>query len=167
MIRRSALLVALAVCASLAVPALAAGPVRITAERVGKVRLGAKHETLKARDLLGRQRPGCELAGPSERVAKLKNGAQGFANLTDRAPRRVESIFVRGGAEAKGVGVGDTKRAIKAKFPHAKFDSSTEATFRFTLVRVPVRDGGRFQFTLSTETRRITSIGVPRIVLCD
>ena len=167
MIRRSALPVALAVCASLAVPAVAAGPVTITAERVGKVRLGAKHETLKAKGLLGRQRPGCELGGPGERIAKLRNGAQGFVNLTRTKPRRVRAIVVRGGGTAKGVGIGDRKQDIKAAFPHAEFDSSTEETFGITLVKVPRRDGGRLQFAIDTETKEITLIAVPRISFCE
>jgi hypothetical protein len=167
MTRRLAATAALAACASLAVPAVAATPVKVTSKGVGKVRVGAKHSTLKAKGLVGKQIPGCELAGPRERAAKLRNGARGFVNLTRGKPRRVRNVMVSGRAAAKGVGIGDRRKDIEAAFPHAKFDSSTAGTFRLVLARVPERDGGRFELAISTETKRITVIGVPFISFCE
>jgi hypothetical protein len=34
-------------------------------------------------------------------------------------------------------------------------------------VRIPKRDGGRFQFAVSTSTHRATTIGVPFIAFCE
>lgn len=166
-VRHLPALLALAVCVSLAAPAVAATPVKVTAGKVGKVRVGAEHKKLRQRGLLGRLVPGCELAGPREKAAKLRNGAKGFVNLTRSKPRRVRTIMVRGRAEADGVGIGDRRKDIKAAFPHARFDKSTKETFGIVLVSIPRRDGGKFQFALETDTKRISLIGVPFIAFCE
>jgi hypothetical protein len=81
----------------------------------------------------------------------------------------VDSITITGGARARGVGIGSTIAQIKAKFPHAKVDHSTEQVFQLTLVKTPKRpqSGGRIMFGVSTQTHRTTIIGVPFIAFCE
>ena len=146
--------------------AYAAGA-QITRDRVGDVELGAKASDLRQAGLIGRLRPGCELDGPQARTAKLKPPLEGSVNLTKTSPRRVDSIFVTGGASASGVGIGSRKRTIKDEFPHVKIEHATEDMFGITLAQVPRSDGGRFQFAIDVDTKRVTSIGIPFIVFCE
>ena len=158
---------ALGLSALLAVPATAAAPPKITAEGVGKVKLGATHASLREKGLVGVLRPGCELGGDQTRSAKLKAPLTGSVDYSLTNPRKVTAITIRGGAKAKGVGIGATIPQIKAKFPHAKVDHSIEDIGLFTIVRIPKRDGGRFMFGVDTDTKRTTHIGVPNIPLCE
>ena len=58
--------------------------------------------------------------------------------------------------------------AIKAKFPNAKVDHSTDQVFQLTLVKTPKRpNGGQITFGVSTQTKRTTVIGVPFIAFCE
>ena len=158
---------ALVLTGLLAVPATAAAPKKITAEGVGKVKLGATHASLREQGLVGVLRPGCELGGSQTRSARLKLPLRGSVDYTLVNPRKVVAITVRGGAAARGVGIGATIPQIKAKFPHAKVNHSLEDIGLFTLVIVPKRDGGRFEFGVDTGTEKTTHIGVPRIPLCE
>jgi hypothetical protein len=158
---------ALTISGLLAVPATAAAPKKITAEGVGKVKLGATHASLREQGLVGVLRPGCELGGSQTRSARLKAPLSGSVDYTLTNPRKVAAITVRGGAKARGVGIGATIAQIKAKFPHAKVDHSLEDIGLFTLVKIPKRDGGRFQFGVDPGTKKTTHIGVPNIPLCE
>ena len=151
----------------LVAPATAAAPKKITAEGVGKVKLGATHASLREQGLVGVLSPGCELGGPTTRSAKLKLPLRGSVDYTQSNPRKVVAISVRRGAAARGVGIGATIAQIKAKFPHAVVDHSLEDIGLFTLVRVPKRDGGKFEFGVDTDTKKTVRIGVPRIPLCE
>jgi hypothetical protein len=142
-------------------------PAKITASGVGGVKLGKTYKELHDKGLVGKIGPGCELGGPNTRSAKLKGGPKGFVNFTLKAPRKVTDITVNGGAKARGVGVGATITQIKAKFPKAKVDHSTDGTFELTLVRVPKSDGGKIMFGVSTKTHKTTVIGVPSIGFCE
>lgn len=134
----------------------------------GDVQVGEKFTSLRAAGLVGKLRPGCELGGPDTRSAKLKAPLKGFVDLTTRRkPRRVRSISLRGGATARGVGIGATIPQIKAAFPGAKVDHSTDDTFRLTLVKVPKAAGGRFSFAVDTTTKKTTVIGIPFIPFCE
>jgi hypothetical protein len=148
--------------------ALGAGaPAKITAAGVGGVKVGDSYKSLRARGLVGKIRPGCELGGPNTRSASLKGTPKGFVNFTLNSPRKVTDITVRGGAKARGVGIGAKIPAIKAKFPKAKVDHSTDGTFELTLVRVPKSGGGKLMFGVSTKTHRTTLIGIPSIGFCE
>jgi hypothetical protein len=148
--------------------AIAAAAV-ITPVRVDGVHLGDTHADLRARGKVGPIRPGCELGGPNTRSAKLKAPLKGSVNYTLTSPRKVDSITITGGAKARGVGIGATIAQIKAKFPHAKVDHSTDQVFQLTLVKTPKRpvSGGRIMFGVSTQTKRTTIIGVPFIAFCE
>ena len=111
--------------------------------------------------------PGCELGGPNTRSAKLRAGVRGFVNFTLKSPRKVTDISVPGGARARGVGVGSTIPKIKAAFPKAKVDHSTDETFRLTLVRIPRNGGGKIHFGVDTRTDKTVVIGVPYIAFCE
>jgi hypothetical protein len=140
----------------------------ITPTRVDGVHLGDTHTDLRARGKVGPIRPGCELAA-NTRSAKLKAPLKGSVNYTQSSPRKVDSITITGGAKARGVGIGATIAQIKAKFPHAKIDHSTDQVFELTLVTTPKRphSGGRIMFGVSTQTKRTTIIGVPFIAFCE
>ncbi len=140
---------------------------RITAKGVGGVKVGARFATLRKRGLLGRMRPGCELAGPDTRSARLRAPLQGAVDLTRTRPRRVRTIAVSGGATARGVGIGATRAQVRSAFPKVRFDRRTEEVFGLTLARVPRDGGGRIQLAIDTETRRVTLIGVPFIPFCE
>jgi hypothetical protein len=144
-----------------------AATAKITPHRVGAVKLGAKHARLQARGLVGRLRAGCELAGPNTRVARLRAPLRGTVQLSTNAARRVTSIQVTGGAKARGVGIGDRIADIKAAFPKARVDHSTDETFAFTRVHVRKAGGGPVSFAVDTGTHRITLIGVPELAVCE
>jgi hypothetical protein len=140
---------------------------KITASGVGKVPLGASYRSLRASGLIGRVRPGCPLGGTDTRSARLKAPLKGSVDLTRSGPRKVRAITVTGGASARGVGVGDRLADIRAAFPKARVDRDTEETFRITLVRIPKNGGGRIQFAVDVDTRKITRIAVPAIQFCE
>ena len=140
---------------------------KITASGVGKVPLGAAYRSLRTAGRLGRLRPGCPLGGAGTRSARLKAPLEGFADLTRSKPRKIRAITVTGGASARGVGIGDRLADIKAAFPKARVDRDTEEMFRITLVRVPKSGGGRIQFAIDADSKRIARIAVPAIQFCE
>ena len=165
-------LLAMAIATVLGVSALAAGQAvppdtNITPEGVGKLKLGMKHKRAHELGLVGPIRQGCELGGPETRGANLKPPLKGEVNYTRRKPRRVRDITIKGGATARGVGIGDTIADIKDAYPQAKVDHSTDETFLITLVKIPKDGGGKLRFGVSTKTDKITLIGVPYIAFCE
>jgi hypothetical protein len=106
--------------------AAAPGAARITSTGVGGVRLGRTYTSLRRVGLLSKLVPGCELGGPQTRSATLAAPLWGSVDLTLRSPRRVAAILVRGGAAARGVGIGATSRrsARRSRAP----DSTIAAT---------------------------------------
>ena len=107
---------------SLAVTATAAASTaadkKITPQGVGQIKLGAAAGTLQDAGLIGGLTPGCELASPPVRAAKLRAPLKGFVEVGP--DNKVKAITIRGGASARGVGVGDTLADITAKFPKRK-----------------------------------------------
>ena len=160
---------ALAVAGSASPPARGAAAAKISPTRADGVHLGDTHADLRSRGKVGPIRPGCELGGPNTRSAKLKAPLKGSVNYTLHNPRKVDSITITGGAKARGVGIGATIAQIKAKFPHATVDHSTDQVFQLTLVRTPKRPAsrGRITFGVSTQTHKTTIIGVPFIAFCE
>jgi hypothetical protein len=158
-----------AVASSGAVTGGASGtPAKISPSRVDGVHLGDTHQELRNRGKVGPLQPGCELGGPNTRSAKLRRPLKGFVTYSLSSPRRVRAITIRGGARARGVGIGAKIPAIKAKFPNATIDHSTDQVFQLTLVKTPKRpSGGQITFGVSTQTKRTTVIGVPFIAFCE
>lgn len=144
-----------------------AAAAEITAAGVGKVKLGMNYRELRRRDLVGHIRKGCELGGPNTRSARLRPPLKGNVNFTQTKPRLVTDITVTGGARARGVGIGATIPQIKAAFPKAKVDHSTDSVFLLTLVKIPKTGGGPLRFGVDTVTDRATLIGVPFIAFCE
>lgn len=140
---------------------------KITAAGVGGVKLGRKHSALRAAGLVGRLRKGCELAGPNTRGARLRAPLKGSVTLTPNAARRVTDIVIRGGAKARGVGIGATIADIKRAYPKARVDHSNEEVFALTLVKIPENGGGKLQFAVDQASRKVTAIGVPFIAFCE
>ena len=169
----TALACALAVAATLVDTAFAhrgaeaAAAAKITPGRVDGVKIGETYSQLRARHRVGRITHGCELAGPNTRSASLRTPLKGRVDFTMSTPRKVTDISIRGGATARGVGIGATIPQIKAAFPEAKVDHSTDHTFAITLVRIPKNGGGRLQFAVDTMTHRVVIIGVPAIPFCE
>src|SRR3954453_18275409 len=156
-----------AVTTTTALAATQAAAPKITAKGVGGVKLGATYKHLHDAGLIGKIHHGCELGGPNTRSANLKAPLKGQVNFTLKAPRKVTDITIRGGAKARGVGIGATIAQIKAKFPKAKVDHSTDHTFELTLVHIPKNGGGKMIFGVSTKSKRVTLIGVPFIAFCE
>jgi hypothetical protein len=163
----AAALGAVAIGAAVAPAETGAPPKKITPSGVDGVKLGKTHASLRQQGLVGKIRRGCELGGPNTRSARLLAPLKGSVDYTSKSPRKVRSITVRGGATARGVGIGAKIPKIKAAFPKAKVDHSTDATFRLTLVKIPKNGGGRLQFGVSTTTKRTTLIGIPFIAFCE
>jgi hypothetical protein len=139
---------------------------KITRDGVGQVKLGMTFHELREKGLVGKLRPGCELA-PNTRSARLRSPLRGNVNFTQSTPRKVTDISVRRGAKARGVGIGDRIRDIRDAFPRAKVDHSTEDVFGITLVRIPRNGGGRIQFSVPLDTKKIDLIAVPFIAFCE
>jgi hypothetical protein len=158
-----------AVLAPAIAPGSAQAPQKITGKGVGDVKLGKTFRELRDAGLLGPMRPGCPLGGPNTRSARLKAPLKGSVDLTtNQRPRRVRTIAVRGGARARGVGIGATIPQIRNKFPGARVDRNTEEVFGFTLVRIPKRGpGDRFQFAVDVDSGRTIVIGIPGVPVCD
>lgn len=161
----AAALVALVATATLAT-ARAAPPKRITAAGAGDVRLGMTYKQLRARGLVGTLGPGCRLAPPTIRSARLRSPLKGFVYFDKTARRKATGIFVTGGATARGVGVGATEAQIKRAFPTVVVVDSS-ATFGFALYEVPESDGGKLAFRVDATTRKVTIVGIPHIPFCD
>jgi hypothetical protein len=70
-----------------AAPATTSSAVRFTGKRAGDVRIGDTFRKLRDAGRLGPIKPGCELAGPDVRSARLKAPLRGFADLTTTTPR--------------------------------------------------------------------------------
>ena len=140
---------------------------KITPSGVGAVKIGKTYKQLHDAGLIGTIHHGCELGGANTRSANLKAPLKGQVNFTLKAPRKVTDVTVRGGAKARGVGIGATIAQIKAKFPKAKVDHSTDHTFEITLVHIPKNGGGKMVFGVSTKSKHVTLIGVPFIAFCE
>lgn len=139
----------------------------ITPSGVNGVKLGKKFSKLREQGLVGPLRPGCEL-GINTRSAKLKPPLEGSVNFTtDPGPRRVTDIQITGGGKARGVRVGSSKAEIKAAFPKARFDHSTEDVFGIILVRISKNAGGKLQMALRLDTKRVSLIGIPGLAFCE
>ena len=144
-----------------------AAAAQITPTGVGAVRLGATYTSLHEQQLVGKLIKGCELSGPNARSARLTAPLKGSVDFTLSAPRKVTDIVVTGGAKARGVGIGAKMPAIKAAFPKAKVDHSTDQMFGLTFVTIPKNGGGKLQFAVSTQTHKVTLIGIPSIAVCE
>jgi hypothetical protein len=147
--------------------AAAAAPPAVTSAGVTGVALGGRYAALRRAGLIGTLAPGCEVSGPGARSARLLGPLRGAVDFTHTTPRRVQSVTIRGGASARGVGVGATGAQARRAFPHLTLDHRTERLFGITLLTVPKRDGGVFQFAVSTQTGRVTEIGIPAIAFCE
>jgi hypothetical protein len=139
----------------------------ITPAGVGKVKVGETYAKLRAQHLVGKITTGCEAAGPNARAARLLAPLKGGVDFTLSTPRKVTDISIRGGARARGVGIGATIAQIKAAFPKARVDHSTDHLFAITLVRIPKNGGGRLQFGVDTRTHKTVVIGIPFIAFCE
>jgi hypothetical protein len=152
--------------------ATAGGPQKITFKGVGQVKLGKTFKSLRDAGLVGKLHKGtCDAAGPNALpFAKLRSPLQGTVEFTKGTPHRLNTITIRGGAEARGVGIGDRLKDIKAKFPKRKVDHSQEDVFQAFFVFVPRAQpigAIKMMFIIDSDTRKITSIGVPVAPLCE
>jgi hypothetical protein len=139
----------------------------ITAKGVGPVKLGATASSLRSKKLIGKLTTGCELAGANTKAAKVK-AFKGTVGFTKSSPRKVNVIAVTGsGPRARGVAVGDTLADIKKAYKTVKVDTSQEGTFGGDFVTIPKRAGGRIMFFIDKGTKKIRTIGVPIIPVCE
>ena len=139
---------------------------RVTAKGVGKVKLGKTYKSLRRAGLIGKIGPGCELAGPRARTARLRAPLEGHVDLGPGRKRRVKHITVLGGAAARGVRVGDTQDDVLQEFPRARVDESTQDRYGVTIVKVPKSGGGRMEFVIGSG-ERVMSINLPGASFCE
>src|SRR3954469_7246101 len=66
-----------------------AGAKTITYRGVGGVKIGKRYTDLRKQHLVGKIGPGCELAGPNARGAKLAKPLVGSVDFSLTAPRKV------------------------------------------------------------------------------
>ena len=114
--RRIALLV---VAAALLVPTVtpAAGTrlLVLTERNLVGLRLGQTLAQARATGRIGPTTPGCELASPRPLAARLRAPLKGFATFDGRAPHRLLSLDVTGGAQTtRHVRVGTSAAAARA-----------------------------------------------------
>jgi hypothetical protein len=140
---------------------------KITPAGVDGVTLGETFGKLRARHLVGRLTKGCPLAGANARSARLAAPLIGSVDFTFSAPRKVTDISVTGGGRSRGVGIGARIATIKAAFPKATVDHSTDQVFGVTLVKIPKNGGGKLQFAVSTITKKVVLIGIPFVPFCE
>jgi hypothetical protein len=158
---------ALAATPALARPDRPAAAAKITAAGVDGIKLGASYTSVRLAHKIDKAVRGCELSGPNARNAKLRAPLKGFVVLTHTRPRKIATIVVDGGAKARGVGVGATFAKIKAAFPGTKLDHSTDSVFGISIAKVKKSAGGPIHFAVSTQTHKVTEIGVPTLSFCE
>jgi hypothetical protein len=139
----------------------------ITPQGVGPIKLGARYSELQAKALVESIGPGCEVAGPNTRAARLRSPLKGSVEFTLSEPRRVATITIYGGAAARGVSVGAPSSAIRVAFPGVKIDRSGEETFGMTFFDVPHEKGGPIGFAVGKKTKRVEQIAIPNVSVCD
>ena len=144
----------------------AGGLQRVTAKGVGKVKLGKTYTSLRRAGLISKIGPGCELAGPRARSAKLRAPLEGYVDFGPGKKRRVVHITVLGGAAARGVRVGDTQDDVLQEFPKARVDESTQDQYGVTIVKVPKGGGGKMEFVIGSG-ERVMSINLPGASFCE
>jgi hypothetical protein len=166
--RLAAVAATLAAAGALGVPgAPAQTDASITPKAVGALKLGMRFERARELGLVGKARRGCDL-DPTSRYARLSSPLKGTVDLTGDAPRRIARISIRGGATARGVGVGDPLDALEAAFPSAEVNTRRVPTFGFWFVRVRERDGGPLEFTVETTgDNEVFQIDLPRYGFCE
>ena len=115
--------------------------------------------------LVGKLHKGvCDAAGPNASpFARLRSPLRGQANFTKRLPHKLTDITIRGGAKARGVGVGDSLAKVKAAFPKRQIRHD----LGFIFVDIRKTSNIKEQFILDQDTRKVTDIGVPFVALCE
>jgi hypothetical protein len=145
--------------------ATAAAPPKIKPAGVGQVKLGMTFKQLRQKHLVGKLHKGvCDAAGPNASpFARLRSPLRGQANFTKRVPHKLTDITIRGGAKARGVGVGDSLAKVKAAFPKRQIRHD----LGFIFVDIRKTSNIKEQFILDQDTRKVTDIGVPFVALCE
>jgi hypothetical protein len=145
--------------------ATAAAPQKITPAGVGQVKLGMTFKQLHAQHLVGKLHKGnCDAAGGNASpFAKLRSPLKGVADFTRSLPHTLSDVSIRGGAKARGVGIGDSLAKVKARFPKRKIIHDIGLIF----VNVPNSAHNKEQLILDQHTKKVTVIGVPFVALCE
>jgi hypothetical protein len=145
--------------------ATAAAPKKITPAGVGQVKLGMTFAQLRAQHLIGKLHKGnCDAAGPNASpFAKLRSPLKGIADFTKSTPHKLTDVAIRGGAKARGVGIGDSLAKVKSKFPNRKIRHDLGLIF----VDIPNTAHIKEQFILDQNTKKVTDIGVPFVAICE
>jgi hypothetical protein len=145
--------------------ATAAAPQKITPAGVGQVKLGMTFSQLRQQHLVGKLHAGhCDAAGPNASpFARLRSPLKGQADFTKSTPHKLTDITIRGGAKARGVGVGDSLAKVKSKFPQRKIRHDLGLIF----VDIPNTAHIKEQFIVNENTKKVDVIGVPFVAICE
>jgi hypothetical protein len=155
--------------ASLAATASAATPV-LTEHGVRGLQLGKTLAQARATGLIGATGPGCELVStPPPVAARLRAPLKGFATFAGKAPHRLVSLDIRGGAiTVRHVRVGDSAAKVRSKYPEAHLLTSKPSD-PLQLTALIVKRGGkdRIWLMLNKPGGRVTDLAVPGPQLCE
>jgi len=166
--RRVALAGALLVAAA---PASAAAPGQILTERgVRGLTLGRTLAAVRGDGLVGRLRPGCELASPRQWFGPLRPPLTGFATFSGRAAAsRLQALDIRAGAvTACGIGIGSTARQVLRAHPAARERNSRPGDpLQFTAIVIARGGKDRMWFDLTRRGGTVRTISVPGPQFCE
>ena len=162
-----------AAAAALLVPAVtpAAGTrlLVLTERNVDGLRLGQTLAQARGTGRIGPTTPGCELASPRPLAARLRPPLKGFATFDGKAPHRLLSLDVTGGAQTtRHVRVGTSAVAARRAYPEAHLRTSKPSD-PLQLTALIVKRGGkdRIWLMLNRPGGRVTDLAVPGPQLCE
>jgi hypothetical protein len=164
---------ALALAAVVAAPAASAGATTVLhLDGIGPLRLGMSRTDAVATGWLANRARGCELASPRPITYRFtgRRAPSGLRGTAQFERGRLTSLsFTRGVRTAAGVRVRRTTTArMVARYRALGFLASArfDPTFQGTFVRVRRRNG-RQVLGAFAPGRRITSIAVPAVPVCE
>jgi hypothetical protein len=134
---------------------------------VGALRLGMTEDAARAAGLVGESRPGCDLGGPGQTVARLQPPLAGWATFWQG---QLESVEVESGAAtvdgvSVGMGVDEARRRIEER-GRPTFVTDLTDPFGFFLVSVGEQVSA-YEMEVDPVRRTVDSITVPSIRTCE
>lgn len=139
---------------------------------IGPLKLGMKRSEALATGWLSGRGTGCELGGPPLPITyrlrgpKAPSGLRGFAEFHGHRLRNLS--FTRGVRTGRGVTVGKTTHArMVARYRTDGFSASSAFVDVFQGTFVSVRRGGRNVLAGFAPRRVVSTLGLPRVPVCE